>query len=78
MKRILIYLIRAYQKFPILDNPISHSLLGPSSVCRYSPRCSDYAIDAMQKYGFLKGGWMALKRIARCNPYTKGGFDPVV
>ncbi len=77
MKHILIYLIRTYQKFPILDNPISHALLGPSSVCRYSPRCSDYTIDALQKYGVSRGSWLAVKRIARCNPYAKGGFDPV-
>lgn len=78
MKQLAIFLIKTYQRLPIFDNPISHTLLGPSSVCRYSPRCSDYAIDAMQKYGILKGSWMALKRIARCNPYAKGGFDPVV
>lgn len=78
MKQSVIYLIKIYQRFPILDNPISHSLLGPSSVCRYSPRCSDYAIEAIGKYGFFKGGLMAMKRIARCNPYAKGGFDPVV
>lgn len=77
MKRIAIYLIRTYQKFPLLDNPISHALLGPPSVCRYSPSCSHYAIDAVEKYGIIKGGWLAIKRIARCNPYAKGGFDPL-
>ena len=45
--------------------------------CRYFPTCSDYALQAVQKYGAVKGGWLAAKRIARCNPFHKGGYDPV-
>ncbi|MDL2241721.1 membrane protein insertion efficiency factor YidD [Bacteroidales bacterium OttesenSCG-928-L03] len=45
--------------------------------CRYSPTCSEYAIEAIRKYGPFKGGWLALKRIARCNPWGGHGFDPV-
>jgi hypothetical protein len=45
--------------------------------CRFHPTCSEYAIQAMEKYGSLKGGLMALKRILRCNPWNKGGFDPL-
>lgn len=45
--------------------------------CIYSPTCSQYAIEAVQKYGAAKGGWLALKRILRCHPFHKGGFDPV-
>lgn len=67
--RVLIYLlIRFYQKF------IS-PLLPPS--CIYTPTCSQYAIEAVQKYGVIKGGWLATKRILRCHPWHEGGHDPV-
>ncbi|MBP1630439.1 MAG: hypothetical protein H6Q15_1332 [Bacteroidetes bacterium] len=48
----------------------------PSS-CRYLPTCSEYSIQAIKKYGPIKGGWLALKRILRCNPWGGSGFDPV-
>jgi len=55
--------------------------LGPSRIlppsCRYSPSCSQYAIEALQKYGAIKGGWLALKRILRCQPWGGCGYDPV-
>lgn len=68
LSRLFIYFIRGYQKF------IS-PLLG--SNCRFYPTCSSYAIQAVEKYGFFSGGLMALKRIARCNPFHPGGYDPV-
>ncbi|HBQ35561.1 MAG TPA: membrane protein insertion efficiency factor YidD [Rhodobacteraceae bacterium] len=45
--------------------------------CRYQPTCSAYAIEALQKHGAFKGGWMAVKRIGRCNPWGGCGYDPV-
>ena len=55
--------------------------LGPSKVlppsCRYNPSCSAYAIEALSRYGAARGGWMALKRILRCNPWGGQGHDPV-
>lgn len=48
----------------------------PSS-CRFYPSCSEYAVEALKKYGFLQGTWLALKRIARCHPLSAGGHDPV-
>ena len=45
--------------------------------CKYYPTCSQYAIEAIEKYGALKGGFLAIKRILRCNPFSKGGYDPV-
>lgn len=60
--------VRAYQ---VVLSP----LLPPS--CRYHPTCSNYAIEALEKHGALRGGWLAVKRIARCHPFRPGGFDPV-
>lgn len=68
MKKILIYLIRFYQKkISPLKKPC----------CRFYPTCSNYAIEAIEKKGVFRGVLMALWRIARCNPFGKGGFDPV-
>ncbi len=68
MKQIALLLIRLYQ------NTLSR-VLPPS--CRFTPSCSVYGYQAIEKYGFLKGGWMAIKRIGRCNPFNPGGYDPV-
>jgi putative membrane protein insertion efficiency factor len=68
MSRFFIWLIRGYKKY------ISPSL--PPS-CKYLPTCSQYAIDAIVKYGAFRGFFMALWRIVRCNPFSKGGYDPV-
>ncbi|MCI9620840.1 MAG: membrane protein insertion efficiency factor YidD [Dorea sp.] len=69
MKRILLGCIRFYQKY-------LSSLKGYSS-CIYYPTCSQYAVEAIEKYGALKGGALAAWRILRCNPFAKGGYDPV-
>jgi putative membrane protein insertion efficiency factor len=61
-------IIRGYQLF------ISPAL--PSS-CRYIPTCSEYAIEALRKYGLFKGGWLAIKRVSRCHPWGGSGHDPV-
>lgn len=45
--------------------------------CRFQPTCSNYALQALEKHGLIKGGWLAVKRIARCHPWNPGGFDPV-
>ncbi len=45
--------------------------------CRYVPTCSEYAMEAVERYGALRGGWMALVRLLRCHPFVKGGYDPV-
>lgn len=69
MKRILIALVRFYQKF------ISPCKRVPS--CRFTPTCSQYALEALEKYGALKGSWLAIKRVLKCHPFHPGGFDPV-
>ncbi|HET6444687.1 MAG TPA: membrane protein insertion efficiency factor YidD [candidate division Zixibacteria bacterium] len=68
MKHIALILIRIYQ------NTFSRVL--PAS-CRFEPSCSHYGYEAIDKYGTLKGGWMAIKRIGRCHPMHPGGYDPV-
>ena len=66
--KLLILLARAWQIGP-------SAILPPS--CRYTPSCSAYAITALRRYGALKGGWLAVKRIARCHPWGGHGYDPV-
>ena len=66
--RALALLIRGYQRF------ISPAL---PPACRYSPTCSAYALEAVQRYGAVRGGWLGLKRVARCHPWHPGGYDPV-
>lgn len=68
MKHLLVLLVRAYQ--------VGLSPLLPAS-CRYYPSCSAYAIQAIEKHGAARGGWLAAKRILRCHPFRPGGFDPV-
>ena len=69
MKKFLIKMIRFYRKYI--------SPLKKHGVCIYTPTCSQYAIEALEKYGALKGSFLAIKRILRCNPFAKGGYDPV-
>jgi putative membrane protein insertion efficiency factor len=68
MKVIALWLIRLYQK--------TLSRVLPNS-CRFIPSCSEYGYQAINKYGLVKGGWMAVKRITRCHPLNAGGYDPV-
>jgi len=49
----------------------------PANTCRYYPTCSHYTYQAIYKYGAIKGGWMGFWRVLRCNPFSKGGYDPV-
>lgn len=68
MKRILIFTIKLYRKY---ISPLKQPC------CRFYPSCSQYAIDAISKHGVLRGGFMAIKRIIKCNPFNPGGYDPV-
>ncbi|MDD4901598.1 MAG: membrane protein insertion efficiency factor YidD [Patescibacteria group bacterium] len=72
---IAIKIIRFYQHTLSFDHgPLK--VLAPYGRCRFQPTCSEYAINAIEKYGLIKGGLKACWRILRCNPWNKGGFDP--
>jgi hypothetical protein len=68
-RRLLLYLIKGYQ--------MTFSKTLPPNTCRFYPTCSHYGYQAIFKYGAIKGGWMTVKRILRCNPFNEGGIDPV-
>ncbi len=68
LKKCCIYIIKFYQKF---ISPMK------KPCCIYYPTCSNYACEAYQKYGFFKGTYLTIWRILRCNPFSKGGYDPV-
>lgn len=68
MKKLAILIVRFYQLF---ISPV----FPPS--CRFVPTCSQYSIEAFTKYGFFKGLWLTIKRISKCHPFHKGGYDPL-
>jgi putative membrane protein insertion efficiency factor len=68
MKAVALWLLRFYQR------AISPRLI-PS--CRFTPTCSQYTYEAIERYGVLRGGWLGIKRLARCHPFNPGGYDPV-
>ncbi|MCK5416021.1 membrane protein insertion efficiency factor YidD [Candidatus Parcubacteria bacterium] len=75
-KYILIRILKFYQKTISFDHGF-FKFLYPNGYCKYYPTCSNYAISAIEKYGFVKGGLKSIWRVLRCNPWSKGGYDPV-
>ena len=69
MKRLLIFLIKFYRH--------AISPYKGASCCRFTPTCSQYAMEAIEKYGSLKGGYLSIRRVLKCHPLHKGGYDPV-
>ncbi|HBQ87730.1 MAG TPA: membrane protein insertion efficiency factor YidD [Syntrophomonas sp.] len=67
LKRTAIFIIKLYQKVTFFKAPS----------CRFYPSCSNYSIQAIARYGVLKGGWLTAKRILKCHPFNPGGYDPV-
>lgn len=71
-----LFLIKLYQKTISPDHGWFSSL-NPYGFCRFHPTCSQYGYQAIEKYGLIKGGWLSFWRILRCNPFNKGGSDPL-
>ncbi|MDD3284887.1 MAG: membrane protein insertion efficiency factor YidD [Patescibacteria group bacterium] len=76
MKIFLLYIIRVYQKTLSPDSGW-FSYKHPHGYCRFYPHCSEYSHQAIEKYGVLNGFYKSIKRIIRCNPFSKGGYDPL-
>lgn len=74
MKWLVRILIRGYQSF---ISPVIHFIGGPGSGCRFTPTCSEYFLQAVEKHGFFRGSWLGTVRIIRCNPWGGQGHDPV-
>lgn len=82
MKKIIIGLIRLYKSTWVLREPFvrmfgAHRVSNEHLQCRFYPTCSVYAVEALEKHGVIRGGALVMWRIVRCNPWNKGGFDPV-
>ncbi len=71
MKKIFIFIINLYKKY---ISPIFHKL---GFDCKFYPTCSEYTKQAIEKYGVIKGCYLGIKRILKCNPFSKGGYDPL-
>jgi len=67
MKKVVLFLIKIYQSISRVTPP----------VCRFTPTCSEYTRQAVEKYGVLKGMFLGIKRILRCHPFSEGGYDPL-
>ncbi len=71
MRRLFVFFIKLYKKY---ISPIFHYF---GIECKYYPTCSDYTRQAIEKYGVIKGLFLGIKRILKCNPFSKGGYDPL-
>lgn len=71
MKKLAIFLIKLYKKY------ISPFVQFCGIKCKFYPTCSEYTVEAIEKYGFIKGFFLGMKRILKCNPFSKGGYDPL-
>lgn len=77
MKKLVLKLIRFYKKHLSYNNYWLNAFYLSEGNCRFTPTCSDYAYQAIDKYGFIKGFFLGIWRILKCHPFSRGGFDPL-
>lgn len=77
MRQLILKSIKAYQKSFLIRSPLLKTLFLSDSACRFQPTCSNYSYQAIEKYGIIRGFFISLKRILRCRPWSKGGWDPL-
>jgi putative membrane protein insertion efficiency factor len=77
MKRFLLLLIKTYQRSWLFRSSFLKMLFLTDAVCRFRPTCSIYTYQAIKRYGIMRGGFLSLKRITKCHPWSKGGYDPL-
>lgn len=77
MKRFVLKLIKFYQRYLSIDHAWAKRFFLTDKVCRYTPTCSEYTYQAVEKYGAIRGLGLGFRRVLRCHPWSKGGFDPV-
>jgi len=77
MKQLILRAIRFYQRYLSPDTGVLKQLYLTDGACRFTPTCSEYTYQAIDRYGIIYGSWLGIKRIVRCNPWNPGGNDPV-
>lgn len=77
MKRLILKFIRFYQETRFFHLPIFQMLFISDKVCRFKPSCSEFTYQAIEKYGMIKGSFLGLRRVLKCHPWSKGGYNPV-
>lgn len=77
MRKLALFLIKTYQKSFFARSEILKALFLSEAACRFRPTCSEYTYQAIDRYGIMRGSLLGLKRITKCHPWNKGGFDPV-
>lgn len=77
MKKFVLKLIRFYQKYLSIDQVWAKKLFLTDKVCRFTPTCSEYTYQAVEKHGVVRGCWLGFRRVLRCHPWSKGGDDPL-
>lgn len=77
IKKVILSSIRFYQTMAFFHRPFFRVFFLSDRICRFTPTCSQYTYQAVKKYGSIKGLWIGLKRVVRCHPWNKDGYDPV-